>query len=409
LARRRDRLPPAADRALERLKWSARRPPAGLELAPRVNGPAPRLLIGPTNFAGQGRAWARAWGDRGPGTGANWAFSADPKFGYEADYSQPISVNAAPRAFQARQFERVVSQFEAVVIESGRPLFGRLFGYSALAEAEALAAAGLAVAALWHGSDIRLPSQHAAAHALSPYALPALRARAAELEATARRHRRAFGQGRWPQLVSTPDLLDQVAGAAWCPVVVAPEILAAGREARPVLTGGPPRVVHVPSNPLLKGTELIEAPLRRLAEAGRVEYIRAENLPAAEVRRLYARADVVVDQFRLGIYGVAAAEALALGRLVVSDVDQSVRRAVAAGTGLALPIEQAAAADLEARLEAIIADPAPFRELAAAGPAFARAVHSGESSAAALAAALGAGQAASAVGEDQAGRKRGAA
>jgi glycosyltransferase involved in cell wall biosynthesis len=100
---------------------------------------------------------------------------------------------------------------------------------------------------------------------------------------------------------------------------------------------------------------------------------------------------VVADQFRLGIYGVAAAEAMALGRLVVSDVDQSVRDAVQRRAGRPLPIWQLAAEDLADGLEAILADRAPFQALAAEGPAFAAAVHSGARSRQALAAALGCG------------------
>jgi hypothetical protein len=344
------------------------------------------VLIAPANFAGQGRAWAGAIAAAGLGAGVNWAFSANPAFAYEADYSLPITVNSAPKPFQAAQFERVGDCFEGVVLESGRPLFGRLFGHSPSREALALVARGLAVAVLWHGSDIRLPSHHRAGHRLSPYALPQLRAQAAAWESTARRNRRALAGLGLPQLVSTPDLLDQVEGAAWCPVVALP---AAGPPPPPPLRRPVPKVVHVPSNPLLKGTDLIDPRLRRLAQRGVIEYVRAEGLPSAEVARLYRQADIVADQFRMGIYGVAAVEAMALGRLVVSDVDPAVAATVQDRAGLALPILKVAAKDLEAALEAIAADPEPARRLAQAGPAFAQAVHSGPRSAAAIIGALG--------------------
>jgi hypothetical protein len=346
-------------------------------------------------------------------------FAANGRFAYAADYAEPISVNSAPGRFQAEQFGRVRDHCQAVVIEAGRPLFGRLFGYAAAREALALETAGLAVAALWHGSDIRLPSHHIARHPLSPYALPELRARAGELESNARRNRRAMGALGLAQLVSTPDLLDQVEGAIWCPVVVAQALIQAGAGAppaappapgagvdvalaaplgdaaaappAPVLAGPRPRVVHVPSNPLLKGSDLVDPILQRLAGEGRIDYIRAEGLTSAEVCRLYGEADIVADQFRMGIYGVAAVEAMALGRLVISDVDTSVQEAVLDQTGLALPIAKAGAAGLAAELDRIIADPDPYRRLAAQGPPFVAAVHSGARSAAALAQALGLG------------------
>jgi hypothetical protein len=351
-------------------------------------GPEPRLLIAPTNFAGQGRAWAQAWDQETGGSAVNWVFSANPAFGYGADYALPITVNAAPGDFQSAQFSLAVDHFQGVVMESGRALFGRLFGYSPGREALALRSAGLAVAALWHGSDIRLPSRHAASHRLSPYTEPSMRARTAELESTARRNWRAMGHLGLAQLVSTPDLLDQVEGAIWCPVVV-DESIRRREGLAPVLpTGHPPRVVHVPSNPVLKGTDLVDPVLRRLADLGRIEYIRAEGLTAAEVLGLYESADIVADQFRMGIYGVAAAEAMALGRLVLSDVDQSVRQCVEDRTGLALPVCQVTAWQLEERLEEIIAGPEPFRQAAARGPAFVEAVHCGKRSAEALGQAM---------------------
>ncbi|MDR2454104.1 MAG: hypothetical protein LBD51_06095 [Bifidobacteriaceae bacterium] len=385
--RRRHRLPAGLDRALERAKWWFAPPPAGLELAPPPAGAPPRVLIAPAGFAGQGRAWAEALTSSGRAAGANWAFLAasGQAFAYGADYTAPISLNAAPAAFQSAQFQRVVDSFQGVVAESGRPLFGKLFGYAPGREALALANLGLAVAVMWHGSDVRLPSEHAKSHPLSPYALPQLRRRAAELESTARRNRRAMAHLGLPQLVSTPDLLDQLEGARWCPVVAQPVPAPGG----PPLLGRLPKVVHVPSQPLLKGTDLIDPVLRRLAQAGRIEYIRAQGLAAVEVRRLYAGADIVADQFRMGIYGVAAVEAMAAGRLVVSDVDPATRRAVAGRTGLDLPIMQAPAAQLEAVLDQIAADPGPARALAAQGPAFVEAVHSGPRSAGALLEALG--------------------
>ena len=199
-----------------------------------------------------------------------------------------------------------------------------------------------------------------------------------------------------PQLVSTPDLLSQVPGAEWCPVVVASSLIdPTGQERRQsapalatVAAGRPPRVVHVPSNPLIKGTDLADPVLRRLSERGLIDYVLAEGITAGAVLELYASADVVIDQFRLGIYGVAAVEAMALGRLVVSDVDQSVYDAVHSRTGLTLPVCQTPATDLEQRSEDICRDPEPYRRLAAAGPNFVTAVHSGERSTTALTKAL---------------------
>src|SRR5690606_9269803 len=148
-----------------------------------------RLLIGPANFAGQGWQWARAYERSTGSTAACWMYTANPVFAFPADYTAPITVNRASRAWQRRQLAHVIASFDAVVLEAGRPLFGALLGFDPVREARALAAAGLDVAMLWHGTDIRLPSDHAATHPLSPYGTGRLDPHSVRLESVARRNR----------------------------------------------------------------------------------------------------------------------------------------------------------------------------------------------------------------------------
>ena len=268
----------------------------------------------------------------------SWAFTADPRFRFDADHRAPLSVvHRASRAYQRRVFAHVVQTVEAVVIEAGRPLFGRLHGYDPVAEARALQEHGVRVALLWHGTDIRVPSVHAATHLDSPFSTGDARTRA--LEAVALRNRRRATAFEGPVLVSTPDLLPAWPGARWCPVVVDVEAWASDA---PLLARERPLVVHAPSNRALKGTDLVEAAMAALEGDQLVSYREVAGVPAAEVRDLYRTADVVLDQFRLGIYGVAACEAMAAGRVVVSQVDDQVRAAVAA-TGCELPVRDTAA------------------------------------------------------------------
>ena len=114
-------------------------------------------------------------------------------------------------------------------------------------------------------------------------------------------------------------------------------------------------------------------------------------MTTAQVLETYQDADIVADQFRMGIYGVAAVEAMACGRLVISDVDQVVRDRVRSKTGLELPIWQSSAADLRANLVKVVEQVQAAREMAGAGKVFAREVHFGARSARVLAAALNLG------------------
>ena len=190
-----------------------------------------------------------------------------------------------------------------------------------------------------------------------------------------------------PVFVSTPDLLQWVPEATWCPVVVNPARwrVAAATARSP----GVPVVAHAPSHRWLKGTDLIEPMLRRLAEEGVIEYRQIIGVPHATMPAFYADADIVLDQFVLGIYGVAACEAMASGRLVMSHVDSATRAQVRERTGLELPVHEATVESLETELRRAAAEPGAFEALRTAGPAFVESVHDGHRSAAALAPFLG--------------------
>ena len=66
-----------------------------------------------------------------------------------------------------------------------------------------------------------------------------------------------------------------------------------------------------PSNSALKGDPSIDAQLRGLEREGLIEYRRVEGIPYSNMPQLYRTADIVLDQFRLGDYGVSACEAMA--------------------------------------------------------------------------------------------------
>jgi len=79
-----------------------------------------------------------------------------------------------------------------------------------------------------------------------------------------------------------------------------------------------PLVLHAPSHRGAKGTRFILAAVDRLhAEGVSFEFILVENLSNAEARKLYERADLVIDQLLAGWYGGFAVEAMALGKPVV--------------------------------------------------------------------------------------------
>ena len=177
-----------------------------------------------------------------------------------------------------------------------------------------------------------------------------------------------------PTFVSTPDLLDYVPGAVWLPLVVDLEAFAPGE---PPLTREVPVVVHAPSNTALKGTAEVEAALAPLLAAGLVDYRRIEGVSPDRFGALLADADIVIDQLLLGSYGVLACEAMALGRVVIGNVDASVRARV----GADVPVLDATPDTLTDVVRGVLADRDGARERARAGRAFVEQVHDGSTSA----------------------------
>ncbi|SFR95710.1 Glycosyl transferases group 1 [Microbacterium sp. cf046] len=331
-----------------------------------------RVYIAPTNYAAQGWAWARALDAAPDDVGArNMAVDVPGGFSFEADTVVPVPVYTSSELWQRAELE-AVGRFTHALFEAERPFFGRLFSRDVATELEVLAARGVSTAFMCHGSDIRLPSRHLDFTPWSPFGERS--ASNDKLERDAARNRALLDAAGRPVFVSTPDLLADVPYGLWCPVVVDPARWAAVRETGPASQVS---VAHAPSKSQIKGTPLIEPVVERLAEAGVIRYRRVSGVPSADMPAVYAEADIVLDQFRLGSYGVAACEAMAAGCVVVGHVVPAVRDAVAQVSGLELPIVEADPDSLDDVLRGLAADPGLRATIAERGRAFVAEVHDG--------------------------------
>ena len=80
----------------------------------------------------------------------------------------------------------------------------------------------------------------------------------------------------------------------------------------------PLKFVHAPTNREVKGTEYFLNALEELKEEGyRFELILVEGESYAEAQKLYAGADVLLDQLLAGWYGGLTVELMALGKPAV--------------------------------------------------------------------------------------------
>lgn len=351
-------------------------PPTELPDAPR------RVYIAPVNAAEQSMLWATALEAHLPGLGARNMMA--PVVGgsiFESTEPVPLGAFHLSKAWQRAEFARA-TEFTHVLAESQESMFGGLFRYDPAREIEALRGRGVSVAALSHGSDTRSPSAHAERTPWSPFR--AHHPETAMLQYLADTNRKRLEKLELPMFVSTPDLLDDLPGAHWCPLVVEPVFREAA--AVPLLDHHLPVVTHIPSRGWLKGTELVEPVAGSLADRGIISYRPLVGLPRARMAEAYAAADILLEQFRLGSYGATAVEAMAAGRVVVGHILPSVREHIRRTTGLELPIVEATADTLSDVIAGLVADPARIRELGTLGREFVSAVHDGRLSAAALSA-----------------------
>lgn len=78
-----------------------------------------------------------------------------------------------------------------------------------------------------------------------------------------------------------------------------------------------PVIVHIPSNPRIKGTDAFTAAAKKLKEEGVADYKMITGVTHYEALKAVYEADIVVDQLVIGEYGVLAIEAMALGKPTV--------------------------------------------------------------------------------------------
>ncbi|UTX52781.1 glycosyltransferase family 4 protein [Leucobacter aridicollis] len=330
-----------------------------------------RVFIGPANSAGQAYRWARALEEAHPEfTVTSAQFGTTNPFAFPVDMHTHLGYAAASLTWQQRQLA-ALGGYRAVLIESNRSVLAGSGSNTVPAEVERLTAQGVQVGLVFHGSDIRDPAAHMRTEPDSFFAVDS-DLTAALVETTAR-SRRTLARTNCRVFVSTVDLLSDIPNATWLPVVISPEVWATTTP--PLAHGGVPRVVHVPSSSVIKGTDLIEPKLRALHEQGIIDFVSVRGVSHEAMVDLYRGADVVLDQFRGGPYGVAACEAMAAGRILISHVPD--RHRLLELTGAELPIIEATHETLVTVLGQTLSDPVEAQRVAALGPDYVRRIHDG--------------------------------
>lgn len=344
--------------------------------------PRPWIRIGCANTGGLPQLWARSLMRRYPEAIAESVWRhREQALTFPADETVTYGQWVSP-AWQKQLMAKLEDRVTHVLTESGRSVMGARFGAHFYDEILWFQRKGIRQGLVFHGSDIRNPRMHASLEPDSPFRDPT-----EELTAILQRqvedltpHVLSFDG---PVFVTTNDLLDYLPLATWLPVVVNTDEWRP--HTAPLAHDGKPIVFHVPSRRSMKGSESVDDVCRQLEAEGKISYRGLNQLTRDEMHREMLAADIVIDQIRLGDYGITAVEALAAGRVVVGHVAERVRQRIDGE----VPITEATSETLREVLLDLIRDPARVAQLGAQGREYAIRWHDGTHSADVLAEFMG--------------------
>jgi glycosyltransferase involved in cell wall biosynthesis len=178
----------------------------------------------------------------------------------------------------------------------------------------------------------------------------------------------AFGKKAGAEVVGSYDAIRWVPEAEFIP----PGIDVASIEpSYPAPDRTRPVILHAPSSRSRKGTEHVLAACEGLD----ADLVLVEGLDHREAFERYREADIVVDQLNAGWYGLFAIECMALGKPVVTFLQDEALRRTERELGTQVPIVNATKDDLRARLEPLVASASERRRIGEASRAYVERVH----------------------------------
>jgi glycosyltransferase involved in cell wall biosynthesis len=113
-----------------------------------------------------------------------------------------------------------------------------------------------------------------------------------------------------------------------------------------------PIVAHAPSAFVAKGTGMIIESIEKLKRRHRFEFVLIKDLSRQKALELMCQADIFLDQFVLGLYGMAGLEAMSLGKPVICYIKPSLIPELPED----LPVVNATGDTLTAVLESLLID-----------------------------------------------------
>lgn len=128
-------------------------------------------------------------------------------------------------------------------------------------------------------------------------------------------------------------------------------------------------VVHAPSSPIIKGTQVVRAAVRRLqAEGFDFEYRELSRLSHREITASLREAHIVLNEFYAFVPGVLGVEAMASNCALLTRADESIETDLPTGSNSAWVVTETS--DIYANLRELLRNPDRIAAQAAAGLAW---------------------------------------
>lgn len=86
-----------------------------------------------------------------------------------------------------------------------------------------------------------------------------------------------------------------------------------------------PLFVHAPTSPFIKGTAHILKAIDKLKETYSFQFRLVQGMSHKEAKKIYEKADVIIDQLHIGSYGLFSVESMALGKPVVCYISDEMQ------------------------------------------------------------------------------------
>jgi hypothetical protein len=328
-----------------------------------------RVLHCPENVGGNPAHLAAA--ERAIGLRSHCVVFRPHPFGYQPDevlWPRPVSLvrdrmdRLALTARALRDFDVVHYNFGQTIM-APRPLPGakRRLGLSAafdsameMADARVLRGAGKTIVVTFQGDDARQGSVVRERFGLDTAEMGA-DYYTDETDAEKRRRIAMFSSVAHRIYALNPDMLHVLPpGSRFMPYAsVDPRVWKAEPRTQ---RDGPPIVLHAPSHRGVKGTRHVVAAVERLRGEGvAIDFRLVEGMRHDEARRLYAQADILVDQLLIGWYGGLGVELMALGKPVICFLREADLHFIPEAMRAELPIIRADAASIYEVLRAQLA------------------------------------------------------